>query len=335
MIEKEEEIDLFLATANYKEDLSSYFKNKKQISKIISLNKDTHSLLEDNDSIYEYLEEKDFFEIFCQNLLLINENLKTLYIHRLKFDSYSKNDCYIQFKSSTGGKESEDLAFIMFKNYLKMFLDNNIEHEIIEIEENGTGFLKNAIVKVSFNYAYGLLKYEKGIHRFTRVSPYGNGKLHTSFVFIDVYPAIEFNDNISINKSDLRIDTFRGSGAGGQHRNVTDSAIRLTHKPTGIVVKIENERSQHKNKKMAYDILASKLYEHELNKINNENNNNKGKDSFQDWGSQIRSYTIEQNRIKDHRTNISFNCNFDYYFHELLNKIFNYNSNILFSKEIK
>ena len=275
-----------------------------------------------------------FLNIFLENHKIIQKEMNKLYLHKMKLNKYSKNECFIQFKSATGGKESEDLAFVLFKNYLKIFSENNIDHEIIEIENNGQGFLKNAIIKVSFEYAYGFFKEEKGMHRFTRVSPYGNGKLHTSFVFVDVYPSIDFDNDLNIKKNDIRIDTFRGSGAGGQHKNVTDSAVRLTHVPTGIVVKIENERSQHQNKKIAYDILGAKILDFEKEKLEDEININKGKEVKQDWGSQIRSYSIEQNRVKDHRCNIEYNGTLDSYFNNLYEYIFKINTSILFEYKI-
>lgn len=237
----------------------------------------------------------------------------------------------MQFKASTGGTESENLNFIMFKSYLRCFESLNIPIEIIDYEESGNQLLKNAIIKVEKDFAFGLLHSEKGVHRFTRISPYGNGKLHTSFTFIDVYPHIDYETQSSIKKSDLKIDNFRGSGAGGQHRNVTDSAVRITHLPTGIVVKIESERSQHKNKKAALDILAIKLLELEDLKQKESDSKNKGKSNIQDWGRQIRSYTIEQNRIKDHRTNIEYNGTLNNYFNNLYDFILKNNIELNFS----
>lgn len=254
-----------------------------------------------------------------------------IYLNSLSKIKYAKNHCYMQFKASTGGTESENLNFIMFKSYLRCFESLNITIEIIDYEESGNQLLKNAIIKVEKDFAFGLLHSEKGVHRFTRISPYGNGKLHTSFTFIDVYPHIDYETQSSIKKSDLKIDNFRGSGAGGQHRNVTDSAVRITHLPTGIVVKIESERSQHKNKKAALDILAIKLLELEDLKQKESDSKNKGKSNIQDWGRQIRSYTIEQNRIKDHRTNIEYNGTLNNYFNNLYDFILKNNIELNFS----
>lgn len=320
-----------MSTADYSKDLSHLFKEKKQLNTIIQLSTEITNLISDNISIFEDLSDADFFDLFEENIIRLCDQMNLLYKHNLDKLKFAKNHCYIQFKPSTGGTESENLAFVMFKNYLKMLEDKMFDFELIECDLNGNQLLKNAIIKIESDYAFGQFYSEKGVHRFTRVSPYGNGKLHTSFVFVDVYPHIEFESQNHVSKNDVRIDTFRGSGAGGQHKNVTDSAIRLTHKETGIVVKIENERSQHQNKKIAFDILAAKLYELELKKQTESSNQNKGKDSFQDWGSQIRSYTIEQNRIKDHRTNIEYNGNLNHYFNNLFEFIIKNNSEILIS----
>lgn len=285
-------------------------------------------MISDNLSISDDLEDDEFYALFQDNLVELTDKMDLIYQSALDKNQYAKNDCYINFKASTGGKESENLNYIMFKNYLKMLDDNNYQFDVVEYDETGNQLLKYATIRIYHLYAFGIFKTEKGIHRFTRVSPYGNGKLHTSFVFLDVYPYIDFENQVTINKSDLRIDTFRGSGAGGQHKNVTDSAVRITHKPTGIVVKIENERSQHQNKKEALDILASKLYELETSLYEQESNDKKGKNSTQDWGQQIRSYSIEQNRIKDHRTNLELNCNLNHYLQNMFEFIMKNNIEI-------
>lgn len=291
--------------------------------------------IEENDSILELLNDNDLLLIFEENNKKLYELSNKLVFSILDFDTINKQNCYIQFKASTGGKESEDLTLLMFKNYLKMFEENKFDFELIEYEESDGGLLSNAIIKLNNKYSFGLFKNEKGVHRFTRVSPYGNRKIHTSFVFIDVYPCFDNLDTESIiKKNDVRIDKFRGSGAGGQHRNKTDSAIRLTHLETGVVVKIESERSQHQNKKIAFDLLYSKLLE-----LKNKDNQmiidkNKGKDFNIDWGYQIRSYVLEQNRIKDHRVNISFNSGFNTYSSSLFKNIIDINNAILFKSII-
>lgn len=330
--EKEEEINLYLATANYKTDLSSQFKNKRHISILLDNIEAIDVLIKENKSIENDLLDMDLFDIFLENLQSILSSLENIYIEKIKQTNYSKNDCYIQFKSSTGGKESENLCALMLKEYLKMFESLNISCELIDQESDSKDLVKSATLRVSMPYAYGYLKEEKGVHRFTRISPYGNGKLHTSFVFVDVYPIIDFDTSDILDKNDVRIDKFRGSGAGGQHRNVTDSAVRLTHQPTGIVVKIENERSQHQNLKIAYEILTAKLIEVREKEADDLQCKTQGKNEVQDWGRQIRSYSIEQNRVKDHRTKIEYHGNLSQYFNDLYSFIFKNNSNINLSK---
>lgn len=333
--EKEEEIDLYLATANYKNDLSSQFKTKKRISAILKNVVNIDVLIEENNSIQADIDDPDLFEIFTENLQHISRSFENIYLSKIKETPYSKNDCYMQFKSSTGGKESENLCALMFKEYLKMLDAVHIDFELIDYEAESKDLLKTATIRVSMPYAYGFFKEEKGVHRFTRISPYGNGKLHTSFVFIDVYPVLDLNTSDLLDKNDVRVDKFRGSGAGGQHKNVTDSAIRLTHKPTGFVVKIENERSQHQNLKIAYEILTAKLMEKKLSDLSDLQCKNQGKDDIQDWGRQVRSYTIEQNRVKDHRTNNEYNGSLNQYFNKLYSFVFLNNSHINLSKSIK
>lgn len=323
-----------MATANYKNDLSSQFKQKKNITAILKNIVDIELLIEENNSIISEIDDEDLYFIFVDNLKHILNHFEDIYLHKLKEDVYAKNDCYLQFKSSTGGKESENLCSIMMKEYLKMLDSNHIDYEIIDLESESSDLVKTAIIRISMKYAYGFFKEEKGVHRFTRISPYGNGKLHTSFVFIDVYPVIHLEASDSIDKNEVRVDKFRGSGAGGQHKNVTDSAVRLTHIPTGIVVKIENERSQHQNLKIAYEILTAKLIEKKLQEIDDLQCKTKGKEDFQDWGRQIRSYVIEQNRVKDHRTNQEYNGNLNQYFNQLFSFIFLNNSEINLRKKI-
>lgn len=301
--------------------MSTLFKEKKHINQILINTTEIDDLISDNLSILTELNDPDFFDLFQENLVSIFDCMDIMYKNNLNKLKFAKNHCYLSFKPSTGGTEAEDLAFVMFKNYLKMLENKGFDFEVVTMETTGNKLLKSGIIKVSNDYAFGKLHSEKGVHRFTRVSPYGNGKLHTSFVFLDVYPHLDFEKQDNINKSDIRVDNFRGSGAGGQHRNVTDSAVRLTHIPTGIVVKIESDRSQHKNKKMALDILAAKLYELEVEKQTASCNQNKGKDDINDWGQQIRSYTIDQNRVKDHRTNFEFNGNIGQYFNNIFDFI--------------
>jgi len=326
-LDKEEEIDLFLATANYKENLQNIFKQKKKLSGVLKFIDSIDLLILDMNSILSDLDDNDLLIIFDDLLNEYYSQMNGLYFFMGNNAKFSKNECYLNFQSSTGGLESENLNYILFKEYLVMLDKNKIKHEVIEADIQND-LVKNATVKINEPWAYLFFKNEKGAHRFTRISPYGNGKLHTSFVFIDVYPHFDEKDETVINKKDIRVDTFRGSGAGGQHRNKTDSAVRITHIPSNIVVKIESERSQHTNKKIALSLLTARVYERELF-LDKSENDISGRDSFYDWGNQIRSYTIEQNRVKDHRTENIFNGNIDKYFSELNSYIKNNNSIIV------
>lgn len=317
-----------MATANYKENLEKIFKEKKTLSGILGFVSSIDNLIADMKSIIDLLDDDEFLEIFDNYLNDYYSQMNDFYFFISKNNKFSKNSCYINFQSSTGGLESENLTYFLFKEYLVMLEKNNINYEVIE-EDINNSLLKNGTIKIDEKWAYSLFMNEKGTHRFTRISPYGNGKLHTSFVFIDVYPYFDEGCEINLSKKDIRVDTFRGSGAGGQHRNKTDSAVRITHIPTNIVVKIESERSQHTNKKMAMELLSSKVYKQENDNLKNANDIS-GREHFDDWGSQIKSYTIEQNRVKDHRTNIVFNGNLNSYFSNMYDSIKRNGSIIMF-----
>jgi peptide chain release factor 2 len=220
---------------------------------------------------------------------------------------YDKNKCYLTIKSGTGGQESMDFVDILLQMYLKFLNKNNIKHEISSINYNES-LINEVSLFIDIEYAYGFFKEEAGVHRLTRVSPFGNGKLHTSFTEISIMPYLNNEINIKINKKDLRIDTYRGSGAGGQHRNKTDSAVRITHLPTGLVTQCEGERSQHYNKDFALKQLYSKLLIIEENK-NKDINDTFKSDNNSQWGNQIRSYLFNNNIVKDHKNGNEYNIN--------------------------
>ena len=289
-------------------------------------------IVSENNSIINDLDDTDLKNIFIENTNTLFTLANAIYLLTSKQTKHSDKHCYIQFKASTGGTESHNLCHSMFSNYLCMLERSGIKHEVIEVENNGISLIKSATIKINIRGAYGFFLSEKGNHRFTRISPYGNGKLHTSFVFVDVYPDIDDDKDIEIEKKDIRIDTFRGSGAGGQHRNKTDSAVRITHLPTNIIVKIENDRSQHNNKKIAMGILKAKLYEYQQRINDSDKSQLKGKSKDSDWGSQIRSYTIEQNRVKDHRTKNVYHGNLSCYYDNMFGFIRNNAVSILFSR---
>ena len=214
-------------------------------------------------------------------------------------------NAYIDIQAGSGGTEAQDWANMLLRMYLRWGEAHNFKTEIISLSGGEVAGIKSATVKFSGDYCFGYLRTETGVHRLVRKSPFDSGnRRHTSFASVFVSPEIDESIEIDINPADLRIDTYRASGAGGQHVNRTDSAVRITHEPTGIVVQCQNDRSQHKNKASAMAVLKSRLYEHELNKrkdVQQQVEDNKADIS---WGSQIRSYVLDQSRIKDLRTNV-------------------------------
>jgi len=204
-----------------------------------------------------------------------------------------------------------DFTKMLLQMYLKYLSENNIKHSIVDLNEGDQKLINSVTVLISEPYAYAYFKNEAGIHRLTRVSPFGNGKLHTSFTEVQVLPIIG-KTSFEINKKDLRIDTYRGSGAGGQHRNKTDSAVRVVHIPTGITTTCEGERSQHANKETAINKLHSELTLLYAQQDSDVNNSFKNEHTSQ-WGNQIRSYLFNNNLVKDHITNIEYNI------HDFLN----------------
>lgn len=214
------------------------------------------------------------------------------------------NNCFIDIQSGAGGTEAQDWAQMLMRQYLKYCERKGFKTELLEESPGDVAGIKSCSIKASGDYAYGYLRTEVGVHRLVRKSPFdSSGGRHTSFASVFVYPEVDDSIEIDINPADLRIDTFRASGAGGQHINKTDSAVRITHAPTGVVVQCQNDRSQHRNRAEAMSMLKAKLYELELRK--RQSDAQKLEDAKTDigWGHQIRSYVLDQSRIKDLRTN--------------------------------
>lgn len=211
----------------------------------------------------------------------------------------------MDIQSGSGGTEAQDWAAMLQRMYLRYCERQGFDVEILEESPGDIAGIKSATLKVSGEYAYGFLRTETGVHRLVRKSPFDSGnRRHTSFSSVFVYPEVDDSIEIEINPADLRIDTFRASGAGGQHINKTDSAIRITHNPTGIVVQCQSGRSQHRNKADALTMLKSRLFEAELRKRNEEKQAIEENKTDIGWGHQIRSYVLDQSRIKDLRTNV-------------------------------
>lgn len=215
------------------------------------------------------------------------------------------NNCYLDIQAGSGGTEAQDWANILLRMYLRWGERSGFKTELIEVSDGEVAGIKSATIHFQGEYAYGWLKTETGVHRLVRKSPFDSGnRRHTSFASVFVSPEIDDNIEIDINPADLRIDVYRASGAGGQHVNRTESAVRITHLPSGIVTQCQNDRSQHKNKDQAMKQLRAKLYEMEIQKQNAEKQAMEDAKSDIGWGSQIRSYVLDQSRIKDLRTGV-------------------------------
>ena len=214
-------------------------------------------------------------------------------------------DSYLEFHAGAGGTESQDWAQMLRRMYMKWAVDKGFTVELISEHKGDEAGIKSSTIKVSGDYIYGYLKSESGIHRLVRISPFDSGaRRHTSFASVWVYPVVDDKIDIEILEKDLRIDTYRSSGAGGQHVNTTDSAVRITHIPTKIVVQCQNERSQHKNKETCMNMLKARLYDFEMKKKDELNQHSEASKSEIGWGHQIRSYILQPYRlIKDNRTN--------------------------------
>ena len=213
---------------------------------------------------------------------------------------------YLEIHAGAGGTESQDWANMLRRMYMKWFDKKKFKYEIISEHKGEEAGIKSSTIKVDGDYLYGLMKSESGVHRLVRISPFDSGaRRHTSFASVWVYPAVEDDINIKIDEKDLRIDTYRSSGAGGQHVNTTDSAVRITHLPSKIVVQCQNERSQHKNKETCFKMLKARLYEYEMQKKEEENQKELTNKTDIGWGHQIRSYVLQPYQlVKDLRNKI-------------------------------
>ncbi len=213
-------------------------------------------------------------------------------------------NAYLEIHAGAGGTESQDWAEMLRRMYIKWATAKNYKFQLISEHKGDEAGVKSTTIKVEGNFVYGFLKFESGIHRLVRISPFDSGaRRHTSFASVWVYPVVDESIKVDIQEKDLRIDTYRSSGAGGQHVNTTDSAVRITHLPTKIVVQCQSERSQHKNKETCINMLKARLYEHELKKKEQELKNVEETKSDIGWGHQIRSYILHPYRlVKDNRT---------------------------------
>ena len=250
-------------------------------------------------------EDQETFDEAESELAELIKKLETLEFRRMFSGPNDGNDGYIDIQSGSGGTEAQDWANMLLRMYLRWGEAHGFKTELIECSDGDVAGIKSATIRFSGEYAFGWIRTETGVHRLVRKSPFDSGsRRHTSFASAFAYPEVDDDIEIEIDPSDLRIDTYRASGAGGQHVNRTDSAVRITHEPTNIVVQCQNDRSQHKNKAQAMKQLKAKLYEYEMQKQNEEKQIMEDGKSDIGWGSQIRSYVLDDSRIKDLRTGV-------------------------------
>ena len=291
-----------------KDNSKKVIKEKKLFEDLLSTYKSSIEKLSDLDDLNELaLEEKN--EPIQKEVFLNIKELRAL-VKKNEVKCFLSNeadslDCYIEIHAGAGGTESQDWAEMLRRMYLKWADQKNFKSNLISEHKGDEAGLKSSTIKVSGDYVFGWLKKESGIHRLVRISPFDSGaRRHTSFASIWVYPVVDENINIEIIEKDLRIDTYRSSGAGGQHVNTTDSAVRITHLPSKIVVQCQNERSQHKNKETCMNMLKARLYDYEIKKKEQKNQNTENSKSEIGWGHQLRSYVLQPYRlVKDNRTN--------------------------------
>ncbi|MDN4628294.1 MULTISPECIES: peptide chain release factor 2 [Erwinia] len=264
--------------------------------------------LEDVAGLLELAVEADDEETFNEavaELDGLDKKLADLEFRRMFSGEYDGADCYIDIQAGSGGTEAQDWASMLVRMYLRWAEAKGFKTEVIEESEGEVAGTKSATLRISGDYAFGWLRTETGVHRLVRKSPFDSGgRRHTSFSSAFVYPEVDDDIDIEINPADLRIDVYRASGAGGQHVNRTESAVRITHIPTGTVTQCQNDRSQHKNKDQAMKQMKAKLYELEMQKKNAEKQSLEDNKSDIGWGSQIRSYVLDDSRIKDLRTGV-------------------------------
>ena len=278
----------------YEDLVSSYESSLKQFNELSDLY--DLALEENNQSVLKE-SEKNIFEL--------HKNIKKNEIKCFLSNEADSLDVYLEIHAGAGGTESQDWAEMLRRMYMKWASNKNNKCELISEHKGDEAGIKSSTIKIKGNYVYGFLKSESGIHRLVRISPFDSGaRRHTSFASVWVYPVIDDSIKVEILDKDLRVDTYRSSGAGGQHVNTTDSAVRITHIPTKIVVQCQNDRSQHKNKDTCMNMLKARLYEHELKKKEQQLKSSEDSKAEIGWGHQIRSYVLHPYRmVKDNRTN--------------------------------
>ena len=250
-------------------------------------------------------QDQEIADSVSADLAKMQPGVETLEFQRMFSGEMDENSCFLDIQAGSGGTEAQDWAEMLLRMYLRWADRRGWKAELIEVSSGDVAGIKSATIQITGDYAYGWCRTETGVHRLVRKSPFDSGsRRHTSFAAVFASPEVDDNIEVDMNPADLRIDVYRASGAGGQHVNTTDSAVRITHVPTGTVVQCQNDRSQHKNKDHALKQLRAKLYELEMQKLNEEQQKLEDSKSDIGWGSQIRSYVLDQSRIKDLRTGV-------------------------------
>ena len=283
-------------------------KEKKLFEDLINSFNETTKSLKDLDELNELaLQEnnKQILNEVFKDIKILKTLTKKNEIKCFLSNEADSLDCYVEIHAGAGGTESQDWADMLRRMYLKWSDSKKYKFSLISEHKGDEAGIKSSTIKIEGDYVFGWLKKESGIHRLVRISPFDSGaRRHTSFASVWVYPVVDENISVEILDKDLRIDTYRSSGAGGQHVNTTDSAVRITHLPSKIVVQCQNERSQHKNKETCMNMLKARLYDFEIKKKEKENQNTESNKSEIGWGHQIRSYVLQPYRlVKDNRTN--------------------------------
>lgn len=281
-------------------------RERKQLEDVVVVIEQTEATLNDSRDLFNMArdeEDDDTIVAVEADLALVETQLAQMEFRRMFSDPMDPRPCFLDIQAGAGGTEAQDWAGMLLRMYIRYAERKGFKVDILEESEGEVAGISSATLKIEGDYAYGMLRTETGVHRLVRVSPFdSNARRHTSFSSVFVYPEVDDSIQIDINPADLRTDTYRASGAGGQHINKTDSAVRITHNPTGIVVQCQNDRSQHRNRDEAMQMLRAKLYELELKKRNAAKQDLENSKTDVGWGHQIRSYVFDQSRIKDLRT---------------------------------
>jgi len=283
-------------------------REKKSIENVVNRILEIESNLNDATELCEIAvseSDEDTFIAVESDTDALRLQVDSLEFRRMFSNPADPSNCFLEIQSGAGGTEAQDWAQMLLRQYLRYCERKGLDAQLLEESPGDVAGIKGATVKIEGEYAYGLLRTETGIHRLVRKSPFdSSGGRHTSFASVYVYPEIDDSIVVEINPADLRVDVFRASGAGGQHINKTESAVRITHNPTGIVVQCQNDRSQHRNRDEAMNMLRARLFEFEMRKRRAEADKVEAAKSDIGWGHQIRSYVLDQSRIKDLRTNV-------------------------------